>query len=505
MGCSAKLETADRTARRRLRLLAANACMVMALSLAAAGDSAAGDWLRILHFNDIDRSAAVPAMATAIRQSREEADGLTLVTHGGGMFTPSLLTSLDQGRHMVELMNAVGVDYAVPGSHEVGIGDLEMEDRIDESDFLWLSSNLSPSLVGAADYSLMRVGSHLVGVIGLTPMLDAAASSDDGDIVIRDPVKAAEAMARRLRGNHADLVIAIAHVDRDVDLSLLEHVDVVLSGRDDWLELRYDERGLIVQTEPLGRQLAVLDLELNTTDRDGERQFVWTPSIEFRSTQALPPDPAALDILRAAEAEVPSELEMIVGAALTAFDTRQPGIVQRENAFGNLVADAILELAGGDVAIVNAGSIRGNRVYEAGTEITVRDLSEEFPYQNMVSVLTVSGARLRSALENGVSLVEDNRGRFPQVSGMQFEFSRSAPSGSRVRSVTVGGEPLDLARMYRLATNEFLAQGGDGYGVLRDAGESRTLPVSVAEAVIAWATVRDGFESGLEGRIGILP
>ncbi len=504
MDGSAKLWTAGRTVR-RFRLLAANACVALALLLAAAGESAAADRLRILHFNDIDHAAAVPAMVTAVRQTREEADGMTLVTHGGGMLSPSLLTSLDQGRHMVELMNAVGLDYAAPGSHEVGVGQLALEERIGESEFLWLSSNLSPSLQGAADYSLMRVGTHLVGMIGLSPMLDTAAIFDGNDIVVRDPVKAAEAMARHLRRNHADLVIAIAHVDRDVDLAMLEHVDVVLSGRDDWMESHYDERGLIVQTEPLGLQLAVIDLELDTIDKDGERQFVWTPYVEFKSTSGLPPDPASLDILKAVEAEVPSEFGRIVGVARTAFDTRQPDIVQGENAFGNLVADAIREQANADVAIINAGSIRGDRVYEAGTEITLRDLVEELPYANMVSVLTISGARLLLALENGVSLVEDSRGRFPQVSGIRFDFSRSAPSGSRVRSVTVGGEPLDLARTYRLATNEYLAQGGDGYEVLSDASESRTLPVSVAEAVVAWAEARGGFEIGLDGRIDILP
>lgn len=487
------------------RHVAALAFVSLALGLAAAGESAAGERLRIIHFNDIDSAAALPALATAIRQSREEADGMVRVTHGGGMLAPTLLSSLDQGRHMVRLMNNLGLDIAVPGSHEFDFGESVLEERIGESEFWWLSSNLSPNLKGATDYNLFSVGQYLVGVIGLTTTRTPTTSSPDKDTKFRDPLEVAKTMAMQFRERNVDLLIAVAHVDRDVDLALLEHVDVVLSGRDNWLDARFDGQGLLVQTEPLGRQLAVVDLYLDSVESNGERQFVWTPSIHFRSARGLALDSSSLDIIREAEADVPQALEELVGVALASFDTRHPEHARGENSFGNLVADAIRNQTGAEVAIVNSGSLQGERVYGTGMVITLRDLRKELPYANQVSVLSVSGATLLEALENGVSEVERDAGRFPQVSGFRYSFDPSAPAGSRIRTVTVAGEPLDPARMYSLATNEFLARGGDGYESLLKAGPARHTSVSVIDAVVEWTEQRGGFRGGLEGRIRILP
>jgi 5'-nucleotidase len=77
----------------------------------------------------------------------------------------------------------------------------------------------------------------------------------------------------------------------------------------------------------------------------------------------------------------------------------------------------------------------------------------------------VTGKDLWAALENGVSQVETGGGRFPQISGMSFKYDSTKPAGERVLEVKIGGEPIDLEKTYRVATNDFLAAGGDGYEV----------------------------------------
>jgi 5'-nucleotidase/UDP-sugar diphosphatase len=81
-------------------------------------------------------------------------------------------------------------------------------------------------------------------------------------------------------------------------------------------------------------------------------------------------------------------------------------------------------------------------------------------------LIELSGADLLAALENGVSQVEDMAGRFPQVSGMTFAYDPSKAAGSRIVQVEVGGKPLDLGRTYKVATNEYVYGGGDGYQAL---------------------------------------
>jgi 2',3'-cyclic-nucleotide 2'-phosphodiesterase (5'-nucleotidase family) len=84
----------------------------------------------------------------------------------------------------------------------------------------------------------------------------------------------------------------------------------------------------------------------------------------------------------------------------------------------------------------------------------------------------LTGRQLQDTLEHGVSGVEDEEGRFPQVSGLVFTYDPRAPKGSRVRDVWIGGNPLDVEREYSVATNDFLAAGGDGYQAFSEAVKS---------------------------------
>ena len=140
-----------------------------------------------------------------------------------------------------------------------------------------------------------------------------------------------------------------------------------------------------------------------------------------------------------------------------------------ETNFGDLLADALRAATGADVALTNGGGIRGDTTYPAGTELTRKDILTELPFGNVTVLAEVTGTDLLAALENGVSQVEDTAGRFPQVSGLGFTYDPAAPAGSRIVEVTVGGAPLDPARTYRLATNDYLLGGGDGYASLNRA------------------------------------
>ncbi|MEX2318638.1 MAG: 5'-nucleotidase C-terminal domain-containing protein, partial [Bauldia sp.] len=87
----------------------------------------------------------------------------------------------------------------------------------------------------------------------------------------------------------------------------------------------------------------------------------------------------------------------------------------------------------------------------------------ELPFGNKTVKLELTGEQILAALENGFSQIETGGGRFPQVSGLTVVVDVNAPPGERVQEVTAGGAPLDPAKTYTLATNDFMAAGGDGY------------------------------------------
>ena len=83
----------------------------------------------------------------------------------------------------------------------------------------------------------------------------------------------------------------------------------------------------------------------------------------------------------------------------------------------------------------------------------------------------VTGATIKEALENGMLQFDEPEkdGRFPQVSGLTFTVDRSKPAGERVSDVMANGAPLDEAATYKVATNDYMGNGGDGYSVFKGA------------------------------------
>jgi 2',3'-cyclic-nucleotide 2'-phosphodiesterase (5'-nucleotidase family) len=175
----------------------------------------------------------------------------------------------------------------------------------------------------------------------------------------------------------------------------------------------------------------------------------------------------------------------------------------RETAIGNVIADAMRDKTGAVAAITNGGGIRAGRIYAPGSSITRRDVLAELPFGNRLMTLDLLGRDLKAALENGLSGLPNPAGRFPQVSGLVIEFDPKQPAGSRIRSVRIAGEPLDLDRIYRVATNDFMARGQDGYATLPNgtelvpADDAPLLAHEVMEYLRKLGTVR----TGVEGRL----
>jgi 2',3'-cyclic-nucleotide 2'-phosphodiesterase (5'-nucleotidase family) len=151
-----------------------------------------------------------------------------------------------------------------------------------------------------------------------------------------------------------------------------------------------------------------------------------------------------------------------------------------------------------EVAVTNGGGIRGGRVYPAGATITRRDVLAELPFGNRLVTIDIPGSALAAAIENGLSQLPDPSGRFPQVSGLTIEADPSRPAGRRVTSIKVGDAPLDPGKTYSVATNDFLARGGDDYASFREAkpvlppADAPLLAYEVIDYIASIGTIRTG-------------
>lgn len=482
-----------------------------AVALAAA-PAVAQDRLTIVHVNDLDRmegdgdAGGVARLATVIADVRAQG-GTVLATSGGDSISPSLLSSFDKGAHMIALLNMVGLDAMALGNHEFDFGPDVTRTRIEEANFTVLSNNaLEPDgtlIDGVAENMMVDVGAHKVGIFGLTTD-GTAVKSSPGDITFGDPVEVAAATAAALREAGADVVIALTHTDRPEDEQLYAagDVDVILSGDDHDLAVWYNGNTALVESASQASLVTVITLDIETVEGRRGPRVEWRPAFNVIDTVDVAAEPAVAAEVARYEEFLSKELDIEIGATPVLLDTRRTTVRAAESAFGNLTVDAMRAETGADVAITNGGGIRGDTQYEPGTVITRRDVLTELPFGNKTVLLEISGASIVAALENGVSAIEDGGGRYPHVSGMTFSFDASKPAGARIVEVMVGGEAIDVSATYRLATNDFMGNGGDGYSMF--AGLPSLIDLNSAELMAA--QVIRAFETGtatpvLDGRV----
>ena len=375
---------------------------------------------------------------------------------------------------MIELYNLLGTDVAVLGNHEFDFGPEVAAQRIEESEFPWLGSNvLGPDgepAVGTVDLHMMDVGGYRIGFFGLLAPETDVLSSPGPDITIAPLIDTATAAVERLEAQGADVIMALTHDDVADDRELarrVEEIDVILGGHDHDPITFYEGGTLIVKAGFDAHYLVAVDLALDRVKQGDEEVVEVVPMAwRYRLTAGVEPDPEIQAVVARYEARLDEELSVPVGTTTVALDTRRSTVRTAESNFGNLIADAMRATLGAEVALMNGGGIRGDRTYDPGTVLTRKDVLTELPFGNVAVLIELAGADLLAALENGVSQVEDGAGRFPQVSGMSFAFDPSEPPGSRIIEAEIGGQPVEASRVYQVATNDYVYGGGDGYEAL---------------------------------------
>jgi 2',3'-cyclic-nucleotide 2'-phosphodiesterase (5'-nucleotidase family) len=281
-------------------------------------------------------------------------------------------------------------------------------------------------------------------------------------------------------------------------------IDLVLGGHDHDPITFYEGGTLIHKAGYDAHFLAAIDLDLSrAAQQSGPAKITVVPSWRMRAVYNVTPDPAIDQLVKSYNDKLAAELDVTIGTTTTLLDSRLEAVRTQEAAIGNLFADAMRAALGADVALTNGGGIRGNKTYEPGHKLTRRDVFTELPFGNTTVLIELKGSDLLAALENGVSRVEEKQGRFPQVSGMSFAFEPAKPAGARVGEVKIGGEPLDANRLYKVATNDYIAGGGDSYDALKK-GKPLIDPSAaklMASQVMDYIAAKGEIGPKVEGRI----
>jgi 2',3'-cyclic-nucleotide 2'-phosphodiesterase (5'-nucleotidase family) len=452
---------------------------------------------------DGGRRGGMARLATLVKRLRA-AHPNVVFAHAGDMLSPSPMSTALRGAQMIAVLNALGLDVATFGNHEFDFGPGVLRERMAASRFRWLSANVvergsTRPFGGAVREARLERGGVGIGLFGLTTADTASTSAAGADVEFHDPQAEGRAVAAELRRLGADLVVAVTHQHMSADraLAAAADVDVVLGGHEHEPLVAEEGKAVITKAGSDARYLVEVDVWMRPGGALVERS--WT----FHEVSArLPEDPEVAAVVRAYETRLGRELDTEVGRTTVPLEARRAPLRTQESNLGDFLADAMRARLGADVALVNGGGIRTDRVVPAGP-LTKRDVLGLLPFTNVVLKLAVPGARLREALEQGLGRLEREGGGYLQVSGLRLAYDPRLPAGRRVLGIEVGGAPLDPAKTYTVAVVDYVARGGDGITALRD-GRVLVDPTSgpqLSDVLLEAITARGTIAPAVDGRL----
>ncbi len=468
--------------------------------------------LRILYVNDFHGFAeekksiftgkmvgGIPNLAGLIDKLRKEKQSLLL--SAGDMIQGSNWANLFQGRSVIEVMNLMGFDAMTLGNHEFDFGVDVLRQRIAEANFPCLGANII-GIPEVKPYVIKELKGIKIGIIGLITDETPIYTHPDNvkGVIFQSPFDAATTWIKELR-KRVDIIIILSHLGFHNDMILAQKVDgieIIIGGHS---HTRIERPVLVGNTVILqawehGKVLGVLDItwqDGKIKDVSGRLEEV-EPSNKIKNTQVV-------EIVKQYKKRMKRFIEEEIGQTETYLDGENAK--KMETNFGNLVTDIIRERAQSDIAIINGGSIKMD--IEKGI-INMDQIYNALPFNNYVVSIKMKGKDIIEALKHGVNTKEDNTGRFPQVSGIRFTFSRVNGKEAIIKEVLFKGMPLDPLGEYKVAITNFLLAGGDGYKVF--GGNINTHKVMfqepgkwVRDLVIEYIRNKKSINPVVEGRI----
>ena len=493
---------------------------------AGAADETPTGKVTVLHTNDMhgyytldtrNRAIGFPILQT-IRESVDP----DLVLDAGDTFHGQSFATVTEGEGIAELMDALGFDATTPGNHDWSYGSQRLAQIDDRHGFDVLAANVVDAQTGepyfnrpylakevSVELSDGTIQEATVGVLGVidqgfyssTPIANVAG------VRFEDPVASANLTAEQMREADCDVVIALSHnADPQAFAAQTDGIDAVIAGHeheviDDTVANAAGKDVAVVEAGHYLQYAGVLDLLLAYDDKgtesveDDEWEVTGHASdpVAFEDAAGMQPDAgvqAQVEDIEAANQEV---LGQVIGFSSQAYPYEPtvdgPGgwekVRTEDTAIGHAVTAAYLAQTGADLALENAGGIRGGL---PEGDVTAGDLLAISPYGNTLSTYQLTGAQIRSALETSLEIsaqcravlakqVEaiaagedpmqyawpDESGSVLVSGGATMTIDWDKPKGQRIVSISIGGQPLDPNRIYTVAMNSYLPQKTDVY------------------------------------------
>lgn len=465
-------------------------------------------------------------LVTAIAAERKKLEGQNvLLLNGGDNFQGSLFYTTYKGKTEAEFLNQMKFDAMTVGNHEFDDGEDALAPFLDVISFPVLSANVKASAAAKVGDRVkpsvvIDLGGQKIGIVGAVTNDTPDLATPGPNITIEDDIKTITAEVEKLKGEGINKIIALTHVGYPRDKEMIARipgVDVVVGGHSHSLLSNTDPKAEgpypTMVDNPDGYKVPVTQAA-SYSKLLGEFKVVFDDNgvVKEASGNPIPldksvtPDPQVLARIKELGAPIEELKARQVGETTAAIDGSRESCRTRECTMGNLVSDAVLDRVKGqgvEIVFTNGGGLRAS--IDQG-KVSMGEVLTVLPFQNTVATFKIPGKTVVGALEHGVSAVEEGKGQFPQVAGLKYSFDKSAPAnGGRIKSVEVmeGGQwkPIDPAKEYIVATNNYVRQGGDGYKQFIAGKDAYDYGPSLEQVVADYVGAHSPYTPKLEGRI----
>ena len=462
----------------------------------------------ILYTNDVhcgvDENIGYAGLAFYRDEMKKRTPYVTLVDAGDAV-QGEPIGAISNGRYIIEIMNAVGYDVAVPGNHEFDCRMEQFENSAKDLKCGYVSCNFRDTVTGRLvlePYKMIAYGDTRVAFVGVCTPRTIAVSipssfmNSTGDYIYDfDGGTTGEKLCASIqkavddaREHGADFVILVAHLGEDTTVKAwsapyvaanTRGIDAIIDGHS------HEVTPSLKVKNPDGREIPI-------TQAGTKLQYVGRVTIDTagKITTELIGNVSGRDeetaaLVRGIKGRYEDTLKTRLGH--TDFDMAAAGenkdwlIRNGETNLCNFVADAFLAASDGraEIALINAGGIRAN--LKTG-ELTYNDAMKVFPFGNTLCICDVPGQALLDELEFGAALMPENFGGLLHTAGLSYTIDTTVPAqvqvddkdmlvrisgphgGGRVRDVMIGGKPLDTGRTYSvIGVSYVLRDRGDGH------------------------------------------
>ncbi|HOJ87569.1 MAG TPA: bifunctional UDP-sugar hydrolase/5'-nucleotidase [Pseudothermotoga sp.] len=456
--------------------------------------------LTILHINDthghawafsetnnpnIGGFAAIATIVEEVRKEVESQGGHVLFLHAGDINTGVPESDQLDAAPDILALNLMKLDATTFGNHEFDKPKSILAKQIAIAKFPFVSANFSDpeGVVKTKAYVVKDFGDLKVAIFGLTTEETAILEPIYlNGATFSDAVQASKSLLPELRAK-ADVVIALTHLGWEPEgegkttskqlAQLVNGIDVIIDGHSHtkFENAQFVNNTIIAQAWEWGKYVGRLDLDIENgkivswswkpipvnlkiykgKDADGKDtyEFVGKPYEENFYVKTV------LDYFKSIGSE---KLNTVIGETKILLDGERANVRSKSTNLANMICDSMMWKVNADLALTNGGGIRAS--IKPG-KITIRDVLTVLPFGNTLYVIKMTGSQLLEVLQYAAT-IKEGQGAFLQTGGLIWK-----SVDGKVVEAKIKGQPLESDKLYTVVTNDYMAQGGDGYTMLK--------------------------------------